>query len=170
MRFGLDENKNVGLLFASETDEFSDQSVVFTVPLVDEPRHPFALMDYFQQQSFYFPALLDQEYLEIEAKVDFPALIFTVPKTDFTISFELDLDPFYYFELWQDLSPYPPSMFPNRRRKLKYVGKDSKLVPANRGFVPLLPLDVFEMDELYIKHKGVFVGLTPNFGEQASLV
>lgn len=153
MRFVLDQNKNIGLLFASEADEFSDQSVVFTVPLLDEPRHPFTMIDYFQRQSFYFPALLDQKYLEIEAKIDFPVLVFTVPTTDFTISFALDLDPFYY----------------NRRRRLKYVGKNSKLVPANRGFVPLLPLDVFEMDELYLKHKGVFVGLTPNFEEQVSL-
>ena len=169
MTFGQMKGKEPGLLFTSEVEENSDQSVLFTVPLLEEPRHPFALVDYFHENSFYFPALLNEKYLELEATADFPELIFTVPGTEFTITFELDIDPYYRYDLWRDFMPYPRAKYPTRGRRLKYAGEASRFIPTNRGFLPLLPLDVFEMDELYVRHRGVFVGLTPNFGEQMNL-
>lgn len=155
MAFGQNTDYKKGLIFTSELPENSMPSIIFTIPILSNFRHPLDFEDFFYLNTFYFPFSLNNEYLEIEAKVNFPEMIFDIPKTEFQVAFDIDTEGFYNW------SYFP---FRIRRRSLKYVGKEKHLIFKNDGFLPLLPTDIFEMDELYIKHKGIFVGLTPSFG------
>ena len=44
----------------------------------------------------------------------------------------------------------------------------TSLILKNHGFLVLKPIDLNEMNELYLKQKGIFVGLTPNFGNKGN--
>jgi hypothetical protein len=156
MAFGQNDDHESGLIFTSELPENSMPSIIFTIPVPSNFRHPMDFEDFFYFNTFHFPCFIDNEYLEIEAKVSFPEMLFNVPNTDFQIAFDIDTDASYY---WR----YFPFRI-RKRRNLRYVGKEKRLILNNDGFLTLLPTDILEMDELYLKHKGIFVGLTPNFG------
>lgn len=160
MAFGQNADNEKGLVFTSELPENIMPSIIFTIPILFTSRHPMDIEDFFYINTFYFPFSLNNEYLEIEAKVNFPEMIFNVPNTEFQVAFDVDIDGFYNWH-------YFPFRI-RKRRTLRYLGKEKKLVIENNGFLFLLPTDILEMDELYMKHKGIFVGLTPNFGNIAN--
>ncbi len=152
MTFGATNNKQFGLVFSSELNEYDTQSLLFVVPLLRELHHFLDIVHYFKEYRPYFPFQINDKYLELEASIDFPELIFEVPETDFSITFAIN---FYDFFPFYD--------------RFSYVGEFKNIVPINYGFIPLTPIDLYEMDELYNEHKGIFVGLTPSFGETKSL-
>jgi hypothetical protein len=157
MTFGQDQSGKPGLVFTSEQKEYGSQSILFAIPIIESFHHPFDLIESIEHQAIYFPFQMGEKYYELEAKINFPELTFSVPDTDIQISFEIDIDSFsnwYYFPFRKDLY-----------KKKKYIGKANNLILKNNGFLTLMPVDLFEMDELYLKHNGIFVGLTPNFGQ-----
>ena len=156
MTYGQDNEGKPGLVFTSEQEGYDSQSILYAIPLIEPFRHPFDFIENFEHQTIYFPFLLGDKYFDLEAKVNFPDLIFTIPDKDIQITFEIDTDNFLGWEFF----PFTRQL----NRRTKYVGKQNKLLIKNSGFLSLLPVDLYEMDELYNKHQGVFVGLTPNFG------
>lgn len=161
MAFGQGSDGKPGLVFASEQSEYESQSVLFAIPITDEFHHPFEFIDYLEHSSVIFPFQLEDEYYELKGKINFPEITFEIPKTDIKITFEIDNDNIFS---WQ--------VFPFRRRpyqNMKYVGEQTSLILKNHGFLILQPVDLYEMDELYLKHKGIFVGLTPNFGNNDNI-
>lgn len=155
MTYGQDKEGKPGLVFTSEQEDYDSQSILFAIPIVEPFRHPFDFIDNFEHQTIYFPFLLGDKYFDLEAKMNFPELVFTVPDKNIQITFEIGIDNMWGWDF-----------FPFRRQPFKYtkyVG-NQKLLLKNNGFLTLLPVDLYEMDELYNKHQGVFVGLTPNFG------
>lgn len=163
MTYGQDNEGNAGLVFTTEQEEYGNQSVLFTIPITDNfPfHHPMEFVEYLESVRITFPFQLNEEYYELEGKVNFPEVVFNIPNSDIKITFEIDNDHIFYWHV-----------FPFRRRpyrKLKYVGKQKHLIKDNNGFLILQPVDLYEMDELYLKHKGVFVGLTPNFGNSDNI-
>ena len=163
MTYGQDADGNSGLVFTTEQEEYSNQSVLFVIPIVDNfPFHrPFEFFDYLEELKIYFPFQLDEEYYELEGKVNLPEVVFNIPKSDMKITFEIDSDNGSYWNVFP---------FRHRRyRKLKYVGKQKHFVKSNNGFLILQPIDLYEMDELYLNRKGVFVGFTPNFGNKDNI-
>lgn len=156
MTYGQDREGNTGLVFPSEQEGYDSQSILFTIPIVEPFRHSFDLLKFFDYQEFYFPFLLGEKYYDLKAKVNFPDLVFSVPEKSIDIVFEIDRG---NFGVWE--------FFPFRRRqykRTKYVGKQNGLLMKTYDFMNLLPVNLYAMDELYNKHQGVFVGLTPNFG------
>jgi hypothetical protein len=156
MTFGQGNDGEPGLVFTTEQEEYGNQSVLFTIPVLDNFHHPFEFIDYLQQIKVVFPFQLDKEYYELEGKINFPEITFEIPKTKVKITFEIDSDNIFSWHI-----------FPFKRRpyrSMKYVGTQTSLILKNNGFIILQPVDLYEMDELYLKHKGVFVGRTPNFG------
>jgi hypothetical protein len=155
MAYGQDNEGKPGLVFTSEQQEYDSQSILFAIPLVEQFTHTFDLINDLKHAQIYFPFLLADEYLELDAVINFPDLKFTIPDKDIQITFAIDTDNLWEWEF-----------FPFRRlfKGAKYVGNAQKLIVKNNGFLTLLPIDLFEMDELFNEHKGVFVGLTPNFG------
>lgn len=156
MTYGQEAEGKPGLVFTSEQEEYGNQSILFTIPILEIFLHPIELIDYLKHTDIVFPFELDGEYYDLKGKIEFPEITFEVPKIKIKITFEIEYD--YVFN-WH--------IFPFRRRSfkgMKYVGKHTKLILRNHGFLILQPVDLYEMDELYLKHKGIFVGMTPNFG------
>lgn len=156
MTYGQDYEGKPGLVFTSEQEGYGSQSFLYAIPILEPFSYPFDLIENFERQTFYFPFLLGDKYFDLEAKVIFPDLIFTIPEKDIQITFAIDTEKFLnwdYFSFKRQLN-----------RQTKYVGKENKFLIKNYGFLNLLPVDLYEMDELYNNHKGVFVGLTPFFG------
>jgi hypothetical protein len=156
MIFGQGNDGKPGLVFTTEQEEYSNQSVLFTIPIVDNFHHPLEFIDYLEHSKVIFPFQLGEKYYDLEGTINFPEITFAIPETEIKIIFEIDNDNFFGWHF-----------FPFRRKpyqKMKYVGKQNNLIVKNEGFIVLQPVDLYEMDELYLKHKGIFVGLTPNFG------
>ncbi len=162
MAYGQNQKGIDGLVFASELSDYQNQSVLYSFPLTERLHNFHHLIDYLEFNQIYFPFLLGEKEIELKAKIEFPELVFDVPGTNFSVRFEID---------GTNLRPWP--YFSPRKRNFKYsqkyVGEETNIIPQNLGFVTLLPIDLYEMDELYIEHKGVFVGLTPNFGNKEQL-
>lgn len=156
MTYGQSEDGKPGLVFTSEQEGYDSQSIYFGIPILEPINYWFDLIEYFDRHTFYFPFILGEKYFEIEAKVNFPELIFAIPNNDIKITFEIDRNK---FGGW-DFFPFIQRSY----NDLKYVGKHNKLFPKNKGFLTLLPVDLYKMNELYNNNQGVFVGLTPNFG------
>jgi hypothetical protein len=157
---GQNQQGDFGLLFPLEIEENSSQSILYAIPIIDKFQDPFHFIQNLSEVQFYFPFLLDEEYYELEGKVNFPEITFEVPNTEYRIVFEIEdrvyrWPPFYFFE--KKIYPYQ-----------KYVGKFNAFLGNTNGFLFLEPTDIFEMDDLYFEHKGVFIGLTPNFGKNVS--
>lgn len=160
LTFGYDkQNDRLGLTFSTEEEE-DNQSLVYAVPYTHPFHfHPLELIEYFKANDFYFPIEINGEYTEVTAKINFPELIFNVPGTEYKIAFRVDLDD---YDFWH-------RFYHREKLKYTYIGKSKNLFPKNNGFLILQPIDLLELDELYLKHKGIFVGLTPNFGEKEKL-
>lgn len=159
MSLGVDQNGRVGFLFPSEIEDESNQSIIFALPFTHPFHHPFDLGEYLERNEFYFPIEINGKYQELKAKVDFPELIFSVPNTEYKIAFQLEMG---HIHNWP-MQPFGDKL------KYKYIGKSNNIIPKNNGFLTLLPVDLYELDEFYMKHKGIFVGLTPNFGNKENL-
>jgi hypothetical protein len=158
MTFGQGRDGKPGLVFASEQEEYGNQSVLFTIPIFGDFRHPIELIDFLEQTTIIFPFLLGKEYLELIGRINFPEITFAIPNNDTKIIFEIDNDNIFRWNVF----PFRDRSY----RNMKYVGKHTDFILKNYGFLVLQPVDLYEMDELYLKHKGVFVGLTPNFGSE----
>ncbi len=156
MAFGYDNQGSMGLFFSDEIENNTGQSVLFVLPIPpDVNYHPIELSHYFVDKQIFFPFELNGEYLPLEAQVNFNELIFYIPKVNIEVVFEIDMETFFT-SFWQ--KRYFISKQPNIFR---YLGKHN--IPSNYIFIPLIVVDLYKMDELYLKHKGIFVGLTPNF-------
>ena len=156
MSIGQNKEGVNGFVFSSELEEHDSLSIIFTIPITSPFDHPSGIEEYFYFNTFYFPFSLRDKYLELEAKVNFPDMVFEVPNTDFQVTFEIGQNDFYNWPLYRFRR--------NRYGKHRYVGNKNNLIKSNEGFITLLPVDLIEMDELYLQHRGTFVGLTPNFG------
>ncbi len=152
MAYGQRKGKN-GLMFSSELEEVTSQSVLFAIPLFDYSRRYYNIRRYLEDQEVFFPFFLDDKYYELIASIDYPTLTFKIPNKEIEIVFEIE-DANYFYR-----SRFP---FGKRVRKnQKYVGDEIDLVKGEVEFLTLIPIDLFEMDDLYEKYKGVFVGMTP---------
>ena len=156
MTFGQGNNGKSGLVFASEQAENKSQVVLFTLPVIDGFQRQFNLKDYLEYSTLIFPFEHENKYYELKGKINFPEIIFEIPKTDIIIKFEIynQLNFRGHFH-----RPYP---------RMEYVGMQTSLILKNHGFLVLKPIDLNGMNELYLKHKGIFVGLTPNFGNKGN--
>ena len=161
MTYGQDNHGNEGLVFASEQENTTNQSIMYVIPILENYEHAFEIIDSLEFDTIYFPFLLGEKYFNLKARLNFPELIFDIPETNGgKIVFQIEGD--HQFTL--DFN-YP---FRSKRKffkKLKYVGFEKGFVVKNNGFIALLPIDIFEMDALYNEHQGIFVGMTPKFGE-----
>lgn len=169
MTYGQNEKGESGLVFPSELDDSNGQSILFTVPIIEPFTHPMDIVEYMESHTFYFPFLLNEKYIELEARGDFPDLLFNIPETQYQIVFEIDTD---NLNTWQYFYYSRRFKLPwrNKSHTIKYVGTNDKLIlPKTSGFIPIAPVDLYEMDELYLEHKGIFVGLTPSFGMESFL-
>lgn len=157
MTYRQGTSDNNGLVFTSE-EKYDNQSILFAIPIAEDYsfRHPMSLINYLENIRIIFPFQLNEEYYELEGKINFPKVIFNIPKTDQKITFEIENQQEFY---WRIL-PFKRRRFP----KLDYVGEKNHLIESNNGFLILRPIELYKMDELYLKHKAVCVGLTPNFG------
>lgn len=156
MTFGQGYNGGPGLVFTTEQEVYSSQSILFTIPIVDNIRHPLEFIDYLRHSKVIFPFQLGDKYYDLEGTVNFPEITFDIPETETKIIFEIDNENILSWHFFR----FRRKSF----RRMKYVGKQNNFIVKNDGFIILQPVDLYEMDELYLKHKGVFVGLTPNFG------
>ena len=156
MTFGQSSNGKQGLVFTSEQKDYTNQSILFTLPIREQFHDPFDFIEFLSHETIYFPFLLGEKYFDLVAKINFPELIFQVPETDIQVIFEIENGDFLSWPFF----PYRRNFF----RKTKYVGSEEKFIIKNRGFLNVMPVDLYEKDELFNTHKGVFVGLTPNFG------
>lgn len=158
MAFGQNSEGKEGLLFASELEENDYPSVMFVVPVINSLADTNGLWGYLEKGDFYFPILLGDKYIELKAKVNLPYFNFAIPGIDISYSFELEVNSVY---------PWPIILLNRAREKpFKYIGSHDSFLVKNDGFFSLLPIDLYEMDQLYYEHKGVFVGYTPNFPEK----
>lgn len=156
MTFGRDIEGRTGLVFSSEVKTNDMQSILFTFPIIDSINHPIDLIEQINRFSIYFPFDMEGKYYELEAKINFPELIFQIPGIDRKVVFLID-----------ETSYLSWFHFPIRGfydNKYIYIGEHKKIVPKNKGFILLMPVDLYEMDELFLKYKATFVGLTSNFG------
>jgi hypothetical protein len=156
MTFGQGDKGKPGLVFASEQAENKSQLVLFTIPVIDGFQRQVNLIDYLEYSTLIFPFELENNYYELKGKINFPEIIFEIPKTDLIIKFEIynQLNFRGHFH-----RPYP---------RMEYVGMKKSVILKNHGFLVLKPIDLNEMNELYSKQKGIFVGLTPNFGNKGN--
>lgn len=157
MTFGQCNDGKPGLVFTTEQEEYGNQSVLFVIPIVDNFLDPHKFVDYLEHTKVVFPFQMGDKYFDLEGKINFPEVTFEIPETDIKITFEIDNDNIFGWHI-----------FPFKRRpyrNMKYVGKQKNLIVKNSGFIVLRLVDLFKMEELYLKHKGIFVGLTPNFGK-----
>lgn len=155
MTYGKNNEGEFGLMFSSEQGDNGSQSVVFAIPILESFKHPFRFIESIEHVSVYFPFEMEGVYYELEAKIEFPELFFQVPNTDIVITFSFDLENTFNWSILPFI----------RRKEMNYIGKDEGLILPNIGFLTLMPIDLQEMDSLYLKYRAIFVGLTPNFGE-----
>lgn len=160
---GINSEGEEGLLFSSELEGDESQSICFAVPVPRNITHPFEVQDFLYHSNFYFPFVFDRvedngEILELEPEVDFPELIFRVPRFEKEIIFNFDVFPSEFEWEWRFGRRKFSKYFP------KYVG--NSLLSKSQPCVFLSTEDVFLMNDLYEQQGGVFVGLTTNFGNQ----
>lgn len=145
-----------GLVFTSEQEDTWSQSILFVLPITEDVAYRSELRKLIDRQQIFFPFLLGEQYINLQAQVSFPELRFTVPGTDIIITFELRNN-----VISERFRFYDRGFFKN----LKYTGKANYLMVKNFGFLNVVPLDLKAMDQVYLKYGGLFVGLTQNFGE-----
>jgi hypothetical protein len=155
MTIGQNENGKIGLLFSDEEASFGNQSIVYAIPIRHDSRDLFEIVHDMERQEIYFPFEMEGKYYELDAKIRFPEFRFSIPESDTEIVFEAEQE-----QYWPEYFLRP---FPRLVRQYKYVGNRGQLLQSYESFVSLLPYDIFEMDDLYLKRKGIFVGWTPAF-------
>ncbi|RZL25218.1 MAG: hypothetical protein EOO96_23150, partial [Pedobacter sp.] len=80
MTFGQNAKEVDGLVFTSEHENNGNQTILFTIPIIEPFENPFDFIEYFERSTFYFPFLLNGRYMDLEAKVEFPEFTFDVPE------------------------------------------------------------------------------------------
>jgi hypothetical protein len=147
-------SKNVGLVFTSEA-EANIQSFFFALPIrVDyssEVQIYRQAREQLDKNSYFFPAEIGGEYVQIEGFYKYPEFHFKVN----------DFAPFKFF-----VDPFP--RLPNDKNaflldKYIYRGKYSGL--SDFLFIPLTPSDMSLLNAFFWERRGIFVGFTPVFDE-----
>lgn len=159
MTYGSGQNGDVGLVFSCD-EVHSGHAILFTIPLTDSIPDLKSLKLYFERNKIYFPVQFGEQYHELKAEVIFPDLFFTMPDVNVTVRFQLDISPFSYARINKDSVP----------EFLDFVDKPSSIIIRNYGFLSLIPKEVDKLNEFFLQHKGIFVGLTPSFGRGENFV
>lgn len=147
MQLGLRDLVNLGWLFSDETPW--RQSPSFTLPW--RPDEDFNSFEY------VLPGELDGQYKDFPLKFD---------GSIFVLKFESRI---IRFAIHDPLGPLDFRGFPFLRA-FPYIGKHQEVLEAYKlndpphYFLPLMPLDLLSLDELYLKARLLFVGITPMFG------
>ncbi|MFH6960640.1 hypothetical protein ACHRV1_24860 [Flavobacterium aquidurense] len=141
-----------GLKFPSESDDDSNQGVVFLIQKFSDGAEIGNISDL----VVYFPFDINDSYYELESKIENSMISFIPPKFSIPIRFRIDYNMMFKFTNYGE-------------QDLKYSGR----VPFRKGensFLVVYPLDLEIMDEMYFETKGIFVGLTPTFGEGGDII
>src|SRR5579872_2587790 len=100
MTLGYNEIGELGLIFSSETNSYNtdkesipynSQSIIFAIPFDNLYNNNPNILEFWTANTFYFPCLAGKEYTDLEAKIEFPDLIFSVPKTEYKIIFQVNI-------------------------------------------------------------------------------
>jgi hypothetical protein len=143
MTFAQDSKRGKGLIFPSELPDDETQSLLFVLSTPSKSHFIFELLKR-DREKFLFPFQMGNEMYNLVGKYIVPnTLSFAIPNTDLKILFTFKL-------------------FPSGNKYLKYIGKYDNLIDKRNFFVPIEPINIDKMNELYFKYKGVFVGMTPN--------
>jgi hypothetical protein len=146
----LGQNEEPGLLFSTELKEDASRSFHYGLPLPTKPPR-----DVFKNgHEVFFPIAIGQRVVELRTKLA-PRMAFDVPGTELSVKFTLKL-PLEYIR-W-------PLGYPFRTPISRYVGTKKAFVDF--FFAVLQPIDLEEMDQLYLKYSVVFVGQTTVFGRE----
>ena len=150
LTFGFNADQEFGLLYASENPEASSQDIGFFLPVDSEEDLIFG------QTSVSFLVGLADIAVPLRTTLSFPEISFKMDDWGQEILFELDLygsypDRYFY---WPRVSTY-------RMKKARYIGKHKDIIGKHTKLVPLLPLDLEAMDELFLKQGIIFIGTTP---------
>jgi RNA polymerase sigma-70 factor (ECF subfamily) len=147
MQLGLRDHIGLGWLFSDETNWFQTPS--FTLPW--KPQEDFSSFKY------VIPGEIGGEYNNFELR--YVGSIFLLELEGRTVRFAIH-DP---------LGPLDFRGFPFLR-SFPYIGKHKevlkayKLSEATCSFIPLMPLDLMVLDELYLSSRLLLVGVTAMFG------
>jgi RNA polymerase sigma-70 factor, ECF subfamily len=147
MQLGLRDLVNLGWLFSDETSW--RQSPSFTLPW--RPDEDFNSFEY------VLPGELEGQYKDFPLKFN---------GSIFVLEFEKRI---IRFAIHDPLGPLDFRGFPFLRA-FPYIGKHKEVLEAYKlndpphYFLPLMPLDLLSLDELYLKARLLFVGITPMFG------
>ena len=146
------------MVFSDEVGEGASQSFSYMIPVQKTRRHPLFLDELLlglRDIEILFPCTFAAEEIVLASRLAFPEITFNVELLNRGISFEPNFD-------------FCSSLYgaDNRRSCLsrKYVGSYGLLAKDHIEFVELLPIDIDEMNSLYLDHAFVFVGLTQSFG------
>lgn len=150
MRLGLSAQSQVGWVFPGEEEKNggSHYSPAFTIAWRPDVS--------FKDAEYVVPGEIKGEYAHFHFRFD--AGIFVLRLKGSLIRLAM-LDPF---------APQDPRGLPFYR-VFPYLGKNAGVLEYYdksdfHSFMPLVPLDLLEMDRLYIESRMVFVGVTPTFG------
>ena len=128
--------------------------MVFTIPKTELTSTENQFLQSLNEHTILFPILFGKKYYELTGLVTGPSLSFKIPKLNIEVDFKI------------------PSIAAKNNaiidKHFTYCGNTKNLIIKNYGFLTLTTLDIDLLDSLYIKHKIVFVGLTPAFGRQFS--
>lgn len=171
MTYGRNKAGEEGLFFPSEELIYAE-FIRFVIPLKNYtpwskyPRATYPGLRYpgiiaaLKNEEFIFPFLWQNEYTELKAFFEIneaadplifpPAISFAIANAaGLVVHFSLDIEITIVGALPIEV--------------INYKGQHKSIVEANHGFINLLPVDVRNMDILYLEHKGLFVGRNPNF-------
>lgn len=137
-----------GIRFSTEIDDDSNQAVIFVIPKF----HHGIEIKYSEDIITYFPFDINNEYFELESKIENSIITFNPPKTESKFYFRINFE-----------NTFLESVFSNNN-VLKYSGNISINNDEN-SFLIIHPLNLPMMDKMYFQTKGIFVGLTPSFGK-----
>ena len=174
-----DNAGQLGVIFPSEIDEMDNsQTSAFFIGIPRGVKNSQMLHSYLKRSQLVMHFFKDGEAININARLDFPVLQFTISKYaegEKAISFRIDTIGDQLYERLRPsiivkLSRTANKMMRYYRRNfkegfinLKYRG-NSSLINPNLKFILLRPTDASRYSGLFIKNKFIPVGATPEFG------
>lgn len=137
---------NDGIKFSNEVDDDSNQVVIFVIKKFNKG------LEINKSDSIvvYFPFDLNNEYYELESKIENSIISFYPPMTEIKVNFKIDFENEFFKSINIE------------NNDLKYLGNFG-IDDRENSFLIVRPIDLKIMDKMYFQTKGIFVGLTPTF-------
>jgi hypothetical protein len=149
MHLGLGPALQVGWLFSGEEEQPSYHSPAFTVAWRPDLS--------FKEAEYIFPGEVRGEYAHFRFRFDGSLFVLRLDKSFIRLALR---DPLSLPQDFRGMPFYRVFPYVGRNQSvLEYYGKSDFY-----SFLALTPLDVLEMDRLYLDSRVAFVGVTPRFG------